>query len=71
METVWLPPDVAEPEGGTGVQDERRPAMLKSPWIILALLALPLLNACGPAIGAGGAIVADEVYERETGDELF
>ncbi len=45
--------------------------MLKFPWIILALMALPILSACGPAIGAGGAIVADEIYERETGEELF
>jgi hypothetical protein len=45
--------------------------MLKSPWIILALMALPLLNACGPAIGAGGVIAADAIYEEETGEELF
>ena len=45
--------------------------MTKSPWIILALLALPVLNACGPAIGAAGAIGADAVYEEETGRELF
>jgi hypothetical protein len=38
---------------------------------ILALLALPLLNACAPAAGAAGVIAADAIYEEETGRELF
>ena len=41
-------------------------------WVVLALLASSLgLSACGPAlVGAGGAVVADEVVE-EDGGNLF
>ena len=45
--------------------------MLKHPWLILAFAAMPLLNACAPAVGAGAAVVADEAYEQETGNDLF
>jgi len=45
--------------------------MTKHPWLVLAFLALPLLNACAPAVGAGAAVVADEAYEAETGEDLF
>ncbi|WP_280652826.1 hypothetical protein [Jannaschia formosa] len=40
-------------------------------WMTLAALcALPLLSGCGVALGAGGAIAADEVAEEE-GENLF
>jgi hypothetical protein len=45
--------------------------MLKHSWLVLVFAALPLLNGCGPAIGAAGAIAADEIYEQETGENLF
>ena len=45
--------------------------MLKHPWLVLVFAALPLLNACAPAVGAGAAIAADEIYEEETGENLF
>jgi hypothetical protein len=40
-------------------------------WPLLVLLALPLLQACAPAVGAGAAIAADTIYEEETGENLF
>ena len=41
-------------------------------WLIIAALtALPILQACGPAVGAAGVIAADAIYEEETGRELF
>lgn len=40
-------------------------------WPILVLLALPLLQACAPAVGAGAVIAADTIYEEETGENLF
>jgi hypothetical protein len=42
--------------------------MLKHPWLILLFAALPLLNACAPAVGAGAAVVADEIAEQEGGN---
>jgi hypothetical protein len=45
--------------------------MLKHPWLILLFAALPLLNACGPAVGAAGVIAADAIVEEETGEGLF
>jgi hypothetical protein len=45
--------------------------MLKHHWLILVFAALPLLNACAPAVGAAGAIAADTIYEEETGENLF
>jgi hypothetical protein len=45
--------------------------MPKHLWLILALVALPLLQACAPAVGAGAAIAADTIYEEETGENLF
>jgi hypothetical protein len=42
--------------------------MLKHHWLILVFAALPLLNACAPAVGAGAAVVADQVAEEEGGN---
>jgi hypothetical protein len=42
--------------------------MLQHPWLILVFAALPLLNACAPAVGAGAAIAADEIAEQEGGN---
>ena len=41
--------------------------------LLLAVLAMPLLSACVPdALGATGAIVADQIAEEENGgDGLF
>jgi len=41
-------------------------------FLILSLmLSGTVLSNCGPAVGAAGAVAADEAYEEETGDELF
>lgn len=46
--------------------------MPMKPFMILALLlAGTALSACGPAIGAGAAIAADEYSEEERGEDLF
>ena len=39
------------------------------PWMLLAAaLALPVLQGCAAAVGAGAAIAADEVVEEEGGN---
>lgn len=43
--------------------------MMRPLWLILALL-FPL-SGCGLALGAGGAIAADEVAEDDGDDGLF
>jgi hypothetical protein len=41
-------------------------------WLILALAAAtPILSACGPVIGAGAAVIADEAAEEDGDDGLF
>ena len=41
-------------------------------WLVLMLLTPCLgLSACGPLIGAGGAVVADEAAEDDGDDGLF
>lgn len=43
--------------------------MTPKPWMVLALLlALPALSACGPLIGAGAAVAADEAAEDDGGN---
>ncbi|PRY93725.1 hypothetical protein BCF33_2609 [Hasllibacter halocynthiae] len=44
--------------------------MPKSLALILALLAVPVLSACAPLVGAGAVVAADEIAESE-GDNLF
>ena len=44
--------------------------MLTKFWMILALVAGgAALSGCGPAIGAGAVIAADEIAEEEDGDD--
>ncbi len=47
--------------------------MTRKLWIALALSAsLPALSACGPLVGAGAVVAADEaVEETEGGEGLF
>ncbi len=46
--------------------------MLTRFWMILALMTAGLgLSGCGLALGAGGAVVADEVAEDDGDDGLF
>jgi hypothetical protein len=72
MDSVWLRnPHVWNPSAPTEIEAGKETPMLKHHWLILAFAALPLLNACAPAVGAGAAIAADQIYEEETGDDLF
>ncbi|MEM7643007.1 MAG: hypothetical protein AAF366_10810 [Pseudomonadota bacterium] len=43
---------------------------LKTLKIITLLIALPMLSGCALAVGAGAAVVADEIAE-ENGRNLF
>jgi hypothetical protein len=46
--------------------------MTAKTWMLLAMLtAVPALSGCTAALGAGGAIAADEAVEQETGEGLF
>ena len=36
--------------------------------LLMAVLAVPALQGCAAAVGAGAAIAADEVAEEEGGD---
>lgn len=38
--------------------------------LFLILLTMPALSACGPLVGAGAVVAADEVAENE-GEDLF
>ena len=41
-------------------------------WLVLALLlSATTLSACGPLIGAGAAVAADEASEDDGDDGLF
>lgn len=41
-------------------------------WLILALLlSTPVLTACGPLLGAGAVVAADEASEDNGDDGLF
>jgi hypothetical protein len=43
--------------------------MLKQIWLALALtLAGGVLTACGPLVGAGAAVVADQAAENDGGN---
>ncbi|MFY0692053.1 MAG: hypothetical protein JXR14_09065 [Paracoccaceae bacterium] len=46
--------------------------MKKFSYILVALVTASSLSGCAVAVGAGGAIVADEIMEdRNGGDGLF
>jgi hypothetical protein len=48
----------------------RMPPMLRAgPKTLVALLGLLTLASCGPLIGAGAVVAADEYQEREDGDD--
>jgi hypothetical protein len=46
---------------------------MKTKIILMAALMMGgvALSGCAPAAGAAGAVVANQAYERETGDRLF
>ena len=38
-------------------------------WILLAVLSALGTSACAPLVGAGAVVAADEIKEREDGDD--
>jgi hypothetical protein len=73
MESVWLRNrHVWNLRAAPVIRIPKEYDMTSRHWLIIAALtALPILQACGPAVGAAGVIAADAIYEEETGERLF